>query len=241
MGHRPPWRKIQVPFRLRSTCALSPLEIRLRSQESDSTRFRISFTDLRVGLSAVSRITCPTKNLNTPSFPAAILRHVVRALRDHRARDFLDRARVADLRESFGRDDFRGALAGLEHLREHFFPARGGDFAAFALLRAVRQASAGTHGAIGDVLARVVQPAQQFDRNPVRRRFCGSARLHDGLEIIRQLARRSQHARVVRSDAVVRAGSALSFAVRQFRHVARALRLNRRSDTATGSRSGSGK
>src|SRR5579862_10013744 len=49
----------------------------------------------------------------------AILRQIVGIFLDHFASPTLDLARIAHLRESFRRDDFRSGFARLKHPREH--------------------------------------------------------------------------------------------------------------------------
>ena len=88
-------------------------------------------------------------------------------------------------------DDFRRALTGFEHGREHFFPAGGGDFAALHFLEQLRERGRPDR-AVADVLADVVQAAQQFDRDPIRGCFRRSAGAHRRFEVIGQRSRRRE-------------------------------------------------
>src|SRR5579883_2158761 len=86
---------------------------------------------LRVGLAACCFHDLPHEKLENTFVARLELRHVVRIVRNYRARRYFN-CRIADLRpQAFRSDNLARAASGFEHGGEYLFAHRGGDLAGF--------------------------------------------------------------------------------------------------------------
>src|SRR5260370_9378912 len=124
---------------------------------------------LRVGLAARGAHDLANEELEDALVAGFIFRDIVGILGNHLARRSLDRRGVANLRQPFSGNDFRGSAPGLKHGGKHFFPDRAGNLAGFDQLEQLCKRSR-FNAAISKCPARLGESPKKFGLYPI----CGT-------------------------------------------------------------------